>query len=69
MLTRTGAGAGTAVELTVVMQTMSYANSKCFKDTHPPFTVANQTVVYAVDEDLLARLRQREPGAGARAVT
>jgi hypothetical protein len=33
---------GTAVDFTMVLQTMEYTMSKCFKDTHAPFTVSSQ---------------------------
>ena len=50
-------------ELTLIIQTMAYNNSQCFKDTHPEFEVETQTAEFAVDEELLARLRQRgQPG-------
>lgn len=40
--------ADTAVDFTMVLQTMEYAMSKCFKDTHPPFTVSSQVRFSAV---------------------
>jgi hypothetical protein len=45
------------VELTLVVQTMSYDLSKCFKDLHPPFTVVPQIATFKIATDLVARLR------------
>lgn len=52
------------VDLTMVLQTMEYDMSKCFKDTHPPFNVAAQNVSFTVEPGLLERLR-RAGGGGA----
>ena len=50
------AGSTVGSELTIVLQTMSYDLSKCFKDTHLPFTVESQVVSFKVAPDLLAKL-------------
>ena len=49
-------------DYTMVVQTMAYDNSRCFKDTHPRFAVApNQTLVFQLDAALLKRLRASKP--------
>ena len=35
-------------DLTIVVQTMSYGLSKCFKDSHAPFTVEPQTAAFKI---------------------
>ena len=50
-------GEGGAAELTVVVQTMSFDLSKCYRDTHPPVSVEPQTARFKIDADLHARLR------------
>ena len=46
------------VHLTLVVQTMEYDLSKCFKDSHPPFDVASEAnVSFTIDAPLLARLK------------
>jgi hypothetical protein len=42
-------------EFTMVLQTIQWELSRCFKDTHPPFTVAPQNVSFRLDPALLAR--------------
>lgn len=54
-----GAGAGgaeEAVSYTMVVQTMEHDMSACFKDTHPPFDVENQTVSFKLDSELLGKI-------------
>eukprot|EP01065_Artemidia_motanka_P038883 TRINITY_DN4772_c0_g1_i2.p1 TRINITY_DN4772_c0_g1~~TRINITY_DN4772_c0_g1_i2.p1 ORF type:complete len:664 (+),score=191.51 TRINITY_DN4772_c0_g1_i2:507-2498(+) len=51
-LTLVSAAAGGRRDFSLVMQTMEYTNSKCFKDAHPPFTVTNQTVTFQLSKDL-----------------
>ena len=54
-----GAGAGgaeEAVSYTMVVQTMQHDMSACFKDTHPPFDVENQTVSFKLDSELLGKI-------------
>ena len=50
--------------LTVVLQTMEHDMSACFKDTHPPFTVAAQNATFLISPPLLARLLVRQRGGG-----
>lgn len=49
---------GATVDFTMVLQTMEYTMSKCFKDTHAPFTVSSQVcfvqVTFVVDAIVLA---------------
>ena len=46
-------------ELTMVVQTMTFELSKCFYDTHPPFTVEPQTATFNIAADLVDRLSTR----------
>ena len=51
-----GSGSSSAAGYTLVVQTMEHKLSQCFKDTHPPFDVQNQTATFKIDPDLLETL-------------
>ena len=46
------------VDYTMIIQTMQWELSKCFKDSHPPFTVAAQNASFRFAAQLLTRLQQ-----------
>lgn len=47
----------TTAELTMVVQTMSYGLSKCYGDSHEPFTVQPQNATFKISAILLAALQ------------
>lgn len=54
-----GASVGSSrVDYTMVIQTMEWELSKCFKDSHPPFTVAAQNASFRLAPQLLSSLQQ-----------
>jgi hypothetical protein len=48
------------VDYTMILQTMEWGLSRCFKDSHPPFTVAAQNASFRLAPQLLSRLQQSQ---------
>jgi hypothetical protein len=62
--------AANVVDYTVVVQTLAWSMSKCFKDTHAQYDVADvANISFVLDAALLATLASGRSGDGAAAAT
>jgi hypothetical protein len=60
-----GGDVSSGVDFTLIAQTMEWSNSQCFKDTHPRFEVANQSVTFEIATPLLVQLAAAALARGA----
>ena len=60
---------GRQVDYTLIIQTMEWGLSKCFKDSHPPFAVVAQNASFRFAPHSLTRLLESQAGANETSST